>query len=139
MSQADVQTLRAVYEAVSRGDWDAALRDASANFELKPPDTNPIAGTYRGPDEVRRFFDELWAAFAEVALEPEKFVDLDDRILVFLLMRLRPTDSDAMLEMRIIHLWTVRDGEIIRCEVFREREEALEAAGRSEQDAHADS
>jgi ketosteroid isomerase-like protein len=132
MSQADIERLRAVYEAVSRGDWDAAFHEASPNFELKTPDTNPIAGTYRGPDEVRRFFEELWAAFAEVAAQPKRFVDLDDRILVFLLMRLRPTDSNATLEMRIAHLWTVRDGEIIRCEVFTEREDALEAAGLSE-------
>jgi ketosteroid isomerase-like protein len=138
MSQADVETLRAVYEAVSRGDWDAAFREASANFEFKTPDTNPIAGTYRGPEEVRRFFEELWAAFAEVAVQPERFVDLDDRILVFLLMRLRPTDSNATLEMRIAHLWTVDDGEIIRCEVFTEREDALEAVGLSEHDVHSD-
>jgi ketosteroid isomerase-like protein len=132
MSEADVETLRALYEAVSRGDWDAVFRDASANFELKTPDTNPIAGTYRGPEEIRRFFDELWAAFAEVAVEPERVVDLDDRILVFLLMRLKPTDSNATVEMRIVHLWTVRDGVIIRCEVFTEREDALAAAGLEE-------
>jgi ketosteroid isomerase-like protein len=105
---------------------------------MKTPDTNPIAGTYRGAEEVRRFFDEMWAAFAEVAVQPERFIDLDDRIVVFLLMRLRPTDSNATLEMRIAHLWTVRDGEIIRCEVFTKREDALEAAGLSEQDAQSD-
>jgi ketosteroid isomerase-like protein len=129
MSRADVETLRVLYEAVSRGDWDAVFRDASADFELKTPDTNPIAGTYRGPEEIRRFFDELWAAFAEVTVQPERVVDLDDRILVFLLMRLKPTDSDATVEMRIAHLWTVRDGVIMRCEVFTEREDALAAAG----------
>jgi ketosteroid isomerase-like protein len=134
MSRADVETLRAGYEAVSRGDWDAALRETPATFELKTPDTNPIAGTYRGPEEVRRFFEELWAAFAEVAAKPERFVDLDDRILVSLLMRLRPIDSTATLEMRTAHLWTLRDGEMIRCEVFTEREDALEAAGLSEKD-----
>jgi ketosteroid isomerase-like protein len=138
MAQADVERLNAVYEAISRGDWDEAFRDASPNFEMKTPDTNPIAGTYRGPEEVRRFFDEIWAAFSEVAVQPERFIDLDDRIVVFLLMRLRPNDSNATLEMRIAHLWTVRDGEIIRCEVFTEREEVLEAAGLSQQDVPSD-
>jgi ketosteroid isomerase-like protein len=139
MSQADVERLRAGYEAISRGDWDAALRETSASFELKTPDTNPIAGTYRGREEVRRFFEELWAAFAEVAAHPEKFVELDDRILVFLLMRLRPADSNATLEMRTAHLWTLRGGEFIRCEIFTEREQGLEAAGLSQQDVHSDS
>ena len=135
MSQADIETLRALYEAVSRGDWDAALSEASESFELITPDTNPIAGTYRGPEEIRRFFDELWAPFAEAVVEPERFIDLDGRILVFLFMRFRPIDSDATLDMRIDHLLTVRDGELSRCEVFVEREDALEAAGLSQQDA----
>jgi ketosteroid isomerase-like protein len=135
MSQSDIDALRSVYEAVSRGDWDAAFREAPPDFELKTPDRNPIAGTYRGAEEVRRYFEELWAAFEEVVTQPEEFFDLGDRILVFLLMRLRPTDSNATLEMRIGHLWTMRDGKTTRCEVFIEREEAFEAAGLSEQDA----
>jgi uncharacterized protein len=139
MSQSDIETIRLVYEAVSRGDWDAALDEASANFELIPPDRNPIAGIYRGPDQVRGFFDELWAAFDEVEVRPQEFLDLGDRILVFLQMRLKPNESDATFDMRIAHIWTVRDGEITRCEVFTERDEALEAAGLSEQDVHAES
>jgi hypothetical protein len=34
--------------------------------------------------------------------------------------------------MHVTHLWTMRDGRPVRCRVFREREEALEAAGLSE-------
>jgi uncharacterized protein len=139
MSQSDIETIRLVYEAISRGDWDAALDEASANFELIPPDSNPIAGTYRGPEQVRGFFDELWAAFDEVEVRPQEFLDLGDRILVFLQMRFKPAESNASLEMRLAHVWTVHDGEIIRCEVFTERHQALEAVGLSEQDAHAGS
>lgn len=132
MSQADIEGLRAVYEAVSRGDWDAAFQDARPDFELIPPDQNPLAGTYRGRDAIRAFFAELWAAFEEVTIEPGSFLELDDRILVSLLMRLRPSDSPASLEMQLTHLWTMRDGKPARCEVFLQREQALEAAGVSE-------
>jgi len=132
MSQADIETLRDVYEAVSRGDWDAAFQDAWPDFELRTPDQNPIAGTYRGSDEIRGFFDELWAAFDEVTVQPERFLELDDRILVDLLMQLRPSDSGAKFEMRIVHLWTMRDGRPLRCEVFTQREQALEAVGLSQ-------
>jgi ketosteroid isomerase-like protein len=134
MSEADFETLRAVYEAVSRGDWDAALRDADPGFELKTPDQNPIAGTYRGREEIRGFFTELWAAFEEVVVQPGQFLEVDDRILVSLLMQLRPSDSGARVEMRITHLWTMCDGKPARCEVFLQREEAFEAVGLAEQD-----
>jgi uncharacterized protein len=131
MSQADLETLRAVYEAVSRGDWDAVFRNARPDFELRPPDQSPVAGTYGGPEQVRRFVAELWAAFAEVTAQPEQFLELDDRILVFVHLQLRPNDSEAKVEMRIAHLWTMRDGKIARCEVLTEREHAVKAAGLS--------
>ncbi len=110
------------------------MRDARPDFELRTPDQNPIAGTYRGREEIRGFFADLWAAFEEVAAQPEQFLELDGRILVFVALQLRPSDSGAKVEMQIIHLWTMRDGKPARCEVFTHREEALEAAGLSEQD-----
>jgi ketosteroid isomerase-like protein len=129
MSEADIEGLRDVYEAVNRGDWDAAFRDADPNFELIPPDQNPIAGTYRGREAVVGFFTELWAAFDDVSVEPGRFLEADDRIVVFLVMRLRPSESTSEIEMQITHLWTFSDGRPRRCEVFLQREQALEAAG----------
>jgi ketosteroid isomerase-like protein len=52
---------------------------------------------------------------------------------VTLLMQFRPTDSGAKFEMRLVHLWTMRDGKPARCEVFLRRGEALEAAGLREE------
>ena len=139
MSQAEIDELRAVYEAVSRGDWDAAFQDARPDFELQTPDQNPIAGTYRGREAIRGFFAEIWAAFDDVTVRPENFLEDDDRILVSLHMQLRPSDSDATLEMRLTHLWTMRDGKPARCQIFLRHEEALEALGQSAQDAPAGS
>ena len=132
MSQAEIETLRAVYEAISRNDWDGVLRDAEPDFEFIPPEQNPLAGTYRGGEAVRGFFEELWAAFDEVTIEPGPFLEADDSIVVSLLMTLSPSDSGAKVEMRITHLWTMRDGRPARCRVFLERKEALDAAGLSE-------
>ena len=70
--------------------------------------------------------------------ELEEVFERDDRILLFVLMRFRPKGSSAVLEIRIGHLWTMRDGKGARCEVFPMRTEALEAIGMSEQNAHVD-
>ena len=113
---------------MSRGDWDAAFKDAEPDCELKTPDRNPIAGTYRGQEAVRGFFTEFWAAFEDVSAVPQDFEEIGDRILVSLVMNLRPKGSSAAVEMRLTHLWTLRDGRLARCDVFLEREEALEAA-----------
>ena len=127
MLQQEIEALRVVYEAASRRDWDTAFGNSPPDLELKTPDENPIAGTYRGRDAVQGFFTEFWAAFEEVAAEPQDFEELGDRILVSVKMRMRPKDSSAEVEMRMAHLWTMRDGRPARCDVFLEREQALEA------------
>jgi ketosteroid isomerase-like protein len=129
MSQADIETLRVAYEAVSRGDWDAATRFAHPELELQTADRVVNPGTYRGPEEVRRFFEDMFEPFEEVIVEPEEFFERGDQIAVFVFTRLRPTGSSAVLENRIGHLWTMREGKASRLEVFPRREDALDAAG----------
>jgi ketosteroid isomerase-like protein len=129
MSRADIETLCVAYEAVSRGDWDAATRDAHPELELQTADRVVSPGTYRGVKEVRQFFEDLFEPFEEVVVEPEEFFERGDQIAVFVVTRLRPTGSTAVLENRIGHLWTMREGRATRLEVFPRREEALEAAG----------
>lgn len=101
MSQPDIETLRAEYEAISRRDWDAVFRGAHPDFELTTPDRS----------------------------EPQEFFECGDRIVVFFLLRSRPKGSSAVVEIQAGHLWTMRDGKAARCEIFPEREKALEAAG----------
>ena len=129
MPQADIEMLRAGYEAFNRGEWDDVFREAHPDFELKTADrvTNP--GTYRGSDEVRRFFEDLLEPFEEVVSEPQEFFERDDQIAVFVRVRLRPRGSSAVVENRIGHVWTIRDGKVARFEIFPEREKALEAIG----------
>jgi uncharacterized protein len=131
MSRADIETLRVAYEAFNRGDWDAATRFAHPEFELQTADRVPNPGTYRGAEEARRFFEDLFAPFEEMVVEPEQFFERGDQIVVFVLARLRPTGSSAVVENRIGHLWTMREGKVSRLQVFPRREEALEAAGLS--------
>ena len=138
MPREDIETLRRIYEAASRRDWDAAFLDAQPEFEYKLPDRDPLAGTYRGAETARSVFQDQLAAFDEARADPEQFFERGDRIVVFFRLRARPRGSSAEIEIRVAHVWTMRDGMVARCELFPVRQEALEAAGLSEQDAHAD-
>jgi ketosteroid isomerase-like protein len=139
VSQTDIETLRAGYEAMSRGDREAVFAAAHPDIELKTADRVTTPGTYRGVEAIGKFFDDLFEPFEEVVAEPEKFVEHGDRIAVLVRVRLRPSGSSAFVENRIGHLWTMRDGKAIRFEIFPEREKALEAIGLSEQEALAES
>jgi ketosteroid isomerase-like protein len=138
MSQENVEMVRATYEAANRGDWDSFFAGVDPNVELKAPDRMMRGRRYRGIREVREFFEDLLEPFEEVVVQPEKFFDAGDRLVVFVLLSSRPIGSSATIEIRIGHLWTMRDGKATRLEIFPEREKALEAVGLSEQDAHAE-
>ena len=72
----------------------------------------------------------LFTPFEDVSAEPEEYRPAPDgRIVALLIMRFRPHGSTALVENRIAHVWTFRDGAVTRLHVFPEREKALEAAG----------
>jgi ketosteroid isomerase-like protein len=126
---AEIEMLRAGYEAVNSGDWDALFSRATSDFELKAPDNSPFAGVYRGPEEAHRVFVEFFSPFEEVEITPEQIFERGDKVVVFFAMRCRPAGSSSAVENRVGHLWTMRDGLALRLEIFPRREEALKAAG----------
>jgi ketosteroid isomerase-like protein len=131
MPQAEKEILRTGYEAFNRGDWDAVFEFAPPDFELQTADRVINAGTYHGREEARRFFEDFFEPFEEVAIELDDLIEKGDLILVLALVRSRPIGSSAVVENRVAHLWTTRGGQIVRLQIFPEREKALEAAGLS--------
>jgi ketosteroid isomerase-like protein len=132
MPRADIDALRARYEAVSRGDRAAIYRDVHPGFTLKTPDAFPDAGTYLGGEESTRFVEDFWKPFEEVIIEPQEFRESGDQIVVVLRGRMRHKGSTAFVNIRVANLWTMREGKPLRCEWFPRPEQALAAAGLSE-------
>ena len=118
---------------MSRKDWDALLRGADPDFELKTPERHlGLSGVFRGPERARRVFEEFFGPFEAVTVEPEAFFEGNGQIVVFFLQRSRPKGSSASVEARAAHLWTISDGKATRLEIFPQRAKALKAAGLSE-------
>jgi ketosteroid isomerase-like protein len=128
MAQTDIEALRAEYEAIGRRDWEAVFRDVHETSELRP-DRGALAGPFRGREQARQAFEDFLEPFEEVLAEPQEFFERGAQIVVFFLLRSRPRGSDAVVEIRAAHLWTLRDGKAVRCEIFQEREKALESRG----------
>ena len=129
MSEADVENIRARYEAVSRGDRAAGFRDVQPGFVLVTPDRVPNAGTYVGGEAANRFMADFWVPFEEVIVEPEQFFENGDRIAVLLHVRSRHEGSSAFVDIHVGAVWTMKDGKPARCEMYPVAQEALEAAG----------
>ena len=76
---------------------------------------------------------EVWDDFR---IEPERFIDAGNRVIVIETRRARGKGSGVEVEMRSGVVWTLSDGKIVRMETDLDPDEAVRL---SEQDAHADS
>jgi ketosteroid isomerase-like protein len=129
MSEESVEIIGRFYEYLSRRDWDAMWRDFDSDFVLE----TQLQGSFRGRDECQAFAEDQIDAFESSAAEPVEVFESGEQVAVYVKMRVRPKGSSAEIEALIGHLFTLRDGLIVRLQTFPKREDALEAAGLSEQ------
>jgi ketosteroid isomerase-like protein len=133
MPQENVKIVRAVYERWSEGDFRASidLLDPHVVLVLGPefgPDS-PDTGTYSGIEAVATYTRGLLEAWADFTMQAEEIVAAGDSVLVGVCQRGVGRISGVPTELRYFTLWSFRGGKVIRLESFRERAEALEAAG----------
>jgi ketosteroid isomerase-like protein len=98
-----------------------------------------VRSTYRGPDGLRAAWVDWLAPWDSYYTVIEDVVDLGDRVLVLPRDYGRRKDLATDVEQRGASVYTVRDAKVARVEFYTNRNEALEALGLSEQDAHTDS
>jgi ketosteroid isomerase-like protein len=137
ISEQNVEIVRASIDAWNRRDWNAALKDAAPNFTF---DFSRSMGPGRGVyslDQMGEYFRELTEAWESLRLEPGEMVEVGDRVVMPNTLHARGRDG-IEVQSRSAWVWTIRDGKVAHLCLYQEREEALEAVGLSEQQAHAD-
>jgi ketosteroid isomerase-like protein len=128
MPEENMEIIERFYDCLTRRDWEAMWRDFDPDFVL---DTE-LQGSYRGRDECQAFAEDQISAFESSTAEPVKVFEGGDHVAVFVKIRSQPKGSSAEIEALIGHLFTLRNGLIVRLQTFPQREKALEAAGLSE-------
>jgi len=130
MSQENVEIVRGIYCALSRGDFEAALGAGHADAEHDwSRSVGPYKGVYRGSTEIRG----LWATFRdavdELTFEVEDAHDAGEHVVALVRVRIRGRGSGVQIDARGPHVWTLQDGKVIRFCLFQEEAEAFEAVG----------
>jgi uncharacterized protein len=123
-----LSVVQAMYDAVNTRDWDGGFGLLAEDFEWHEPAQAFHTGIHRGFDVIRQRLEEQLEVFDELTIEPEEFHEHGELIAVPVRQRARGEASGLELEIRIGHLWTVRDGKIARLDVFPARQDALRAA-----------
>ena len=87
---------------------------------------------YRGRNEIRRYFDELFASFADVSTQAVEYRDVGDRVLALYKLTVRGRDSDVVVDSPAAIVYELSNGEIVGAASYLSWDEALSAAGSTE-------
>jgi ketosteroid isomerase-like protein len=114
-----------------RGDYDdfyAALFSPEAELMVPQiyPDMERVYVGIEGLKRQRERMDEIWE---DLRWEPERFIEGTETVVVLLTLYGTSRQMKAGVSAAVAHVWTLRDGRVIRLEVFLDRDEAFAAAG----------
>jgi ketosteroid isomerase-like protein len=129
MSQENVEIVRDAHNALKGGNIDALIRLCDPAFRLDMSDRVFNPAVYEGHDGIRRFYSDVWDVWESVTWEPEKFLQSSDRVIALLRESVKGRGSGVEVERRTAMLWTIRGDRLTSLRFFRDRTDALEAAG----------
>ena len=124
-----VALTRLAFEAVNRRDIDAVTGFFAPDAVL---DGRAAGGLYEGRAAVRGFLDDWFGSFAELHMEVEQFVVLDDGVVLAVVNQEgRPLGVDRQVHQREgwVICWSA-DGLLVRLTTHADIDEARAAAER---------
>ena len=127
MSRENVERVKEGFAAHNRGDVDALveLYDPDAVFETL------LLGTHHGNEAIRLIYEENQKTMAGYDVEPVELIDADDKVVAVAEMVGAGASSRIALDEGFAFVFTFKGERIVREQAFRNKEEALEAAGLS--------
>ena len=125
MPEAELEVVNKVYEAFADRRFPEEL--FADDVEWKTWEDLPDADTHRGIEQVRNFFSEWVAGWAEVRSEVETLIDAGPKVVALIHGSFRLLEGSQPLESDYAHVWTVRDGQVQRVEAV-DRAEGLRLA-----------
>lgn len=119
--QSNAQKMRSLYEAFGRGDVPTVLAAFDPNIEWNEAENFSYASgsPYRGPQAITQgIFMRLVQEWNGFRVTPLQFIDGGDTVAV--LGRYTGTfkSTSQPLDAQFVHVWTFRDGKIVRFQQF---------------------
>ena len=108
----NIVTVRRLYEA--NGNPDIVNTVLAPDVRWEVVEGFPHSGVYQGINGVSDFFTRLFGDFEDWHTEPSEFFETADRVIAVGTYSGRAKATGKSFESRFAHIWTVRDGVIVR-------------------------
>jgi ketosteroid isomerase-like protein len=139
MSQENVEVVLNSYARFNAGERDPVqLQIWHEDGEWHAASEDPDSTIHRGIDAIRRHYARWVEAYPDLRVEPVEAKANGDHVFVWVHVSGHGGASGVPMDSEMAHLHTMREGKLTRLVVYTDKAEALEAAGLSEQDAHAE-
>ena len=119
MDPASSESIRRVYDAFNRRDWDSVFALLADDFTWTFDPQGFLTGTYSGGPEIRRAVEEFVDVWDDFRVEIDGFVDLDaNHIGVDGRVVGRGKGSDLPIELTETVVWTLRGDEVVEAREY---------------------
>ena len=128
MSDPKIEAIQRLYDAYARGDVDAVLAEVTddVDWAAEAASTSvPWYGTYRGKEDVPRFFKEIGSNVEVTEFTPLSFASNDTDVIVAVRWAYTVNATGRHAAMLMQHWWRFADGKIA---FFRGSEDTEQSA-----------
>ena len=131
MSEENIETAQLANAALNRGDFEGVAEFFAADAVLQDLQNAPDQPvTVEGVEAIRQTLSLWAAAFDELRVDIEEYVDAPDAVICAAHWQGQGKTSGISIDVHQFDLYEFREGSVIRAVLgFRSRNEALEAAG----------
>lgn len=127
MAARDVETVTASYDALNRGDVDAAMEALAEDAVWHESEALPDTGSYEGREAIRAFLTDFLASWERFHQTIEETREVGDRIAVMIHLEAEGRGSAAHVDARYAHVWTMAGGRGVCVDAYYDRDKALSA------------
>ena len=119
MTNPNLQAIQNAYQAMGRGDASVLLSTLAEDIEWKATGPGPVAGIYRGRDEVLSFFGKMGQVYGQsFRLDVVDMLASDEHVVV--LTKEGGQHQGRDVEFRAAHVYTFSDGKCRRFLSFQD-------------------
>jgi ketosteroid isomerase-like protein len=126
MAENNRQVISKLYEAFARRDLQSLLEWIDPQIEITQTTLLPWGGTFQGQQGLMSFAGKLLAS-VDSQVEMEEFVEAGERVVAIGHTRGHVRANQREFDVRAVHVWTVRDGKVLRFEAYIDTPKMLEA------------
>lgn len=130
MSNANVAFVQSLYAAFGRGDIATIINGVAPDIHWHSGgrvEHFPTFGPRKGPEQVKEFFKVVAETNDFSEFSPREFYAVDDKVFVLGYYAMTLRKNGRKMASDWIHIFTIRDGKVIKFREFLDTARAAEA------------